>query len=51
MRGKGSDWRTSKSLPEQWSVGIFSRSHYEEVLVVRAAARAALGGDAKGATQ
>lgn len=28
-------WRTSKSLPERGRVGVFNRSHYEEVLVVR----------------
>lgn len=28
-------WRTAKALPERGSVGIFNRSHYEEVLVVR----------------
>jgi PPK2 family polyphosphate:nucleotide phosphotransferase len=28
-------WRTSKQLPERGKIGIFSRSHYEEVLVVR----------------
>ena len=28
-------WRTSKVLPERGRIGIFNRSHYEEVLVVR----------------
>lgn len=28
-------WRTYKSLPERGRIGIFNRSHYEEVLVVR----------------
>lgn len=28
-------WRTSKRLPERGRIGIFNRSHYEEVLVVR----------------
>lgn len=28
-------WRTSKSLPERGHIGIFNRSYYEEVLVVR----------------
>ncbi|MFC2085410.1 PPK2 family polyphosphate kinase [Bacteroidota bacterium] len=28
-------WRTSKSLPERGRFGIFNRSYYEEVLVVR----------------
>ena len=28
-------WRTSCSLPERGRIGIFNRSHYEEVLVVR----------------
>ncbi|MDH3646169.1 MAG: polyphosphate kinase 2 family protein [Gammaproteobacteria bacterium] len=28
-------WRTSKKLPERGRVGVFNRSHYEEVLVVR----------------
>ncbi|MGE5402650.1 MAG: polyphosphate kinase 2 family protein [Ignavibacteriales bacterium] len=28
-------WRISKSLPEKGRIGIFNRSHYEEVLVVR----------------
>ncbi len=28
-------WRTSKSLPERGRMGIFNRSYYEEVLVVR----------------
>jgi PPK2 family polyphosphate:nucleotide phosphotransferase len=29
-------WRCSKMLPEQGKIGIFNRSYYEEVLVVRA---------------
>lgn len=28
-------WRHSKALPERGRIGIFNRSHYEEVLVVR----------------
>jgi PPK2 family polyphosphate:nucleotide phosphotransferase len=28
-------WRTMKALPERGRIGIFNRSHYEEVLVVR----------------
>jgi PPK2 family polyphosphate:nucleotide phosphotransferase len=28
-------WRTSKCLPQRGRIGIFNRSHYEEVLVVR----------------
>jgi len=28
-------WRSSKSLPERGRIGIFNRSYYEEVLVVR----------------
>jgi len=28
-------WRTSRSLPERGRIGIFNRSYYEEVLVVR----------------
>src|SRR5881409_1524054 len=28
-------WRTTKCLPEQGRIGIFNRSYYEEVLVVR----------------
>ena len=28
-------WRISNALPERGSIGIFNRSHYEEVLVVR----------------
>jgi PPK2 family polyphosphate:nucleotide phosphotransferase len=28
-------WRYSKRLPERGKIGIFNRSHYEEVLVVR----------------
>jgi PPK2 family polyphosphate:nucleotide phosphotransferase len=28
-------WRTGKDLPERGRIGIFNRSHYEEVLVVR----------------
>jgi PPK2 family polyphosphate:nucleotide phosphotransferase len=28
-------WRTAKALPERGRIGIFNRSHYEEVLVVR----------------
>jgi len=28
-------WRINKSLPERGRIGVFNRSHYEEVLVVR----------------
>ncbi|MFZ1745107.1 MAG: ADP-polyphosphate phosphotransferase [Nitrospirales bacterium] len=28
-------WRTTRSLPEQGRIGIFNRSYYEEVLIVR----------------
>src|SRR5262245_29483175 len=28
-------WRTSRSVPERGRIGIFNRSYYEEVLVVR----------------
>jgi len=28
-------WRTAKDVPERGRIGIFNRSHYEEVLVVR----------------
>jgi PPK2 family polyphosphate:nucleotide phosphotransferase len=28
-------WRTSRDLPERGRIGIFSRSYYEEVLIVR----------------
>ena len=28
-------WRISKSLPERGRIGVFNRSHYEDVLVVR----------------
>src|SRR5205814_8413859 len=28
-------WRTTCSLPERGKIGIFNRSYYEEVLVVR----------------
>jgi len=28
-------WRTTRDLPERGSIGIFTRSYYEEVLVVR----------------
>jgi PPK2 family polyphosphate:nucleotide phosphotransferase len=28
-------WRHSKALPERGHIGIFNRSHYEEVLIVR----------------
>jgi PPK2 family polyphosphate:nucleotide phosphotransferase len=28
-------WRTTKSLPERGRIGVFNRSYYEEVLVVR----------------
>jgi len=28
-------WRTTKALPERGRIGVFNRSHYEEVLVAR----------------
>ena len=28
-------WRTMRSLPERGTIGIFNRSYYEEVLIVR----------------
>jgi len=28
-------WRSQKALPERGQIGIFNRSHYEEVLIVR----------------
>ncbi len=28
-------WRTAKSLPQRGRIGVFNRSYYEEVLVVR----------------
>lgn len=28
-------WRTTRALPERGRIGIFNRSHYEEVLIVR----------------
>ncbi|MEO8274603.1 MAG: polyphosphate kinase 2 family protein [Thermoanaerobaculia bacterium] len=28
-------WRTSRSLPERGRIGVFNRSYYEEVLIVR----------------
>ncbi|MCV4683854.1 hypothetical protein OFB94_29660, partial [Escherichia coli] len=28
-------WRHQKALPERGRIGIYNRSHYEEVLVVR----------------
>ena len=28
-------WRTARRLPERGSIGIFNRSYYEEVLIVR----------------
>ena len=28
-------WRVNRALPERGHIGIFNRSHYEEVLVVR----------------
>jgi PPK2 family polyphosphate:nucleotide phosphotransferase len=28
-------WRINKSLPERGRIGIFNRSHYEEILIVR----------------
>src|SRR4029077_20868073 len=28
-------WRTSRALPERGRIGIFNRSYYEELLVVR----------------
>src|SRR5882672_2828242 len=28
-------WRSARALPERGRIGIFNRSHYEEVLIVR----------------
>jgi PPK2 family polyphosphate:nucleotide phosphotransferase len=28
-------WRTARALPERGRIGIFNRSHYEEILIVR----------------
>ena len=28
-------WRTNKALPERGRIGIFNRSYYEEVLIVK----------------
>lgn len=28
-------WRCAKNLPERGKIGVFNRSHYEEVLIVR----------------
>ncbi len=28
-------WRTTRDLPERGRIGIFNRSYYEEVLIVR----------------
>src|SRR5687768_11007000 len=28
-------WRTNKALPERGRIGVFNRSYYEEVIVVR----------------
>jgi polyphosphate kinase 2 (PPK2 family) len=28
-------WRTTRSLPERGRIGIFNRSYYEEMLIVR----------------
>lgn len=28
-------WRTAQALPERGKIGVFNRSHYEEVLIVR----------------
>ena len=28
-------WRTNKALPERGRIGVFNRSYYEEVLVVK----------------
>ena len=28
-------WRTTRDLPERGKIGIFNRSYYEEVLIVR----------------
>jgi len=32
-------WRTTRDLPERGRIGIFNRSYYEEVLIVRRASR------------
>jgi polyphosphate kinase 2 (PPK2 family) len=33
-------WRFMKALPERGRIGIFNRSYYEDVLVVRASRKA-----------
>ena len=41
-------WRTTKALPERGRIGIFNRSYYEEVLVVRVHPDAARHPEASG---
>jgi PPK2 family polyphosphate:nucleotide phosphotransferase len=36
-------WRTSRDLPERGRIGIFNRSYYEEVLIVRVHPKILLG--------
>jgi hypothetical protein len=35
-------WRTTRDLPERGRIGIFNRSYYEEVLIVRGCLQAHL---------
>jgi PPK2 family polyphosphate:nucleotide phosphotransferase len=42
-------WRTSRDLPERGQIGIFNRSYYEEVLIVRVHPQI-LAGEALGAS-
>ena len=43
-------WRTTCRLPERGKIGIFNRSYYEEVLVVRVHPEILLGAGAGGRT-
>jgi len=38
-------WRTQKCIPERGKIGIFNRSYYEEVLVVRVPPHLAKSGE------
>jgi PPK2 family polyphosphate:nucleotide phosphotransferase len=42
-------WRTTRDLPERGRIGIFNRSYYEEVLVVRVHRKILLGEGIEGA--
>ena len=37
-------WRTTRDLPERGRIGIFNRSYYEEVLIVRVHPEMTIGG-------